>query len=54
MLADGSALFDEHLVDPDAVTAAVTRMSDGLYAEGEESKVFEVIHLDLAARAFLS
>ena len=54
MLAEGSALFDDRLVDPDAVAAAAKRMRNGHYAEGEESKILEVIHLDLAARAFLS
>jgi hypothetical protein len=29
-------------------------MRDGHYTEGDESKILEVIHLDLAARAFLS
>jgi len=53
MLADGSALFDDFLVDPDAVSATVKRLKDGHYSEGEESKILEVIHLDLAARAFL-
>ncbi|WP_194911445.1 asparagine synthase-related protein [Catenulispora rubra] len=54
MLADGSPLFDDRLVNPDAVSAAVKRMQDGNYAEGEESKLLEVVHLDLATRAFLS
>jgi asparagine synthase (glutamine-hydrolysing) len=54
MLADGSPLFDDRLVDPDAVTATTKRLREGHYAEGAESKVLEVIHLDLAARAFLS
>jgi asparagine synthase (glutamine-hydrolysing) len=54
MLADGSPLFDDRLVNPDAVTATTKRLREGHYAEGAESKVLEVIHLDLAARAFLS
>ena len=54
MLAEGSALFDDRLVAPDAIAAAAKRMRDGHYAEGEESKILEVIHLDLAVRAFLS
>jgi len=54
MLADSSPLFDDRLVNPDAVAAATKRMRDGQYAEGEESKLLEVIHLDLATRAFLS
>lgn len=54
MLAEGSALFDDRLVAPDAVAAAAKRMRDGHYTEGDESKILEIIHLDLAARAFLS
>lgn len=53
MLRDGSVLFDEDLVDPDALAAATKRIRDGDYEETVESKVFEVIHQHLALGAFL-
>ncbi|MBL7497319.1 hypothetical protein I6A84_01985 [Frankia sp. CNm7] len=53
MFREGSALFDAGLVDPDALRTAVDRIGPGSYREDEDAKLLQVIHLDLAARAFL-
>lgn len=53
MLADGSPLFDDGLVDPDGLRAAAERLTAEHYQEERESKLLEVLSLHLSATAFL-
>ncbi|UED84083.1 asparagine synthase-related protein [Streptomyces profundus] len=53
MLRDGSPLFDEKLVDPDGLRAAVRRLAEGPYREDGDAQLLEVLDLHLAARSFL-
>lgn len=52
MLGDGSVLFDEKLVDPDGVTAAVERLESGAYGEDHDAKLIEVLNLHHAASSY--
>jgi Asparagine synthase len=52
MLREGSALFEDHLVDPDLLRSAVQRISNGRYREDSDAQLLQVIHLHLAAKAF--
>ncbi len=53
MLADGSPLFDEGLVDPDGLRAAVGRLTAATYSEDRDAKLLEVLSLHMSATAFL-
>ncbi|MFK0296591.1 asparagine synthase-related protein [Streptomyces sp. NPDC090442] len=53
MLHDGSPLFEEKLVDPDGLRAAVRRLADGSYCEDGDAQLLEVLDLHYAAAAFL-
>ncbi|MCY9784656.1 asparagine synthase-related protein [Nocardiopsis sp. EMB25] len=53
MLAEGSVLFDEGLVDPDGLRTAVDRLTPGRYVEERDAKILEVLSLHLSATAFL-
>lgn len=53
MLAEGSVLFDEGLVDPDGVRAAVDCLAPGRYLEERDAKILEVLSLHMSATAFL-
>ncbi len=52
MLAHGSPLFDDKLIDPDALTQARARLEAGDYHEDREAQLLEVITLHLAATAY--
>ncbi|MBU3870955.1 asparagine synthase [Streptomyces sp. 4503] len=53
MLADGSPLFDEQLVDPDGLRLAVRRLAEEPYREDGDAQLLEVLDLHFAAQAFL-
>ncbi|MGW1074077.1 hypothetical protein [Streptomyces sp. NPDC002537] len=53
MLKEGSALFDERLVDPDGLRQAVRRLGSGTYREDGDAQLLQVVNLHLAAQAFL-
>ncbi|MEV2277889.1 asparagine synthase-related protein [Nocardiopsis sp. NPDC049922] len=53
MLAEGSVLFEEGLVDPDGLRRSVARLDPGTYAEEQDAKILEVLSLHLSATAFL-
>ncbi|SFD62399.1 hypothetical protein [Streptomyces aidingensis] len=53
MLHEGSPLFDEELVDPDRLRAAVRRLAEGPYREDGDAQLLEVLDLHFAARSFL-
>ncbi|WP_262391228.1 hypothetical protein [Nocardiopsis sp. CNR-923] len=53
MLAEGSVLLDEGLVDPDGLRTAVDRLTPGRYVEERDAKILEVLSLHLSATAFL-
>ncbi|ARQ70263.1 asparagine synthase [Streptomyces marincola] len=53
MLHDGSPLFDEKLVDPDGLRAAVRQLAEGPYREDGDAQLLEVLDLHFAARSFL-
>ncbi|GAA0380863.1 asparagine synthase-related protein [Streptomyces blastmyceticus] len=53
MLHEGSALFDDKLVNPDGLRQAVRRLSEGTYREDGDAQLLQVIDLHLATRAFL-
>lgn len=52
-LAEGSPLFDAHLVDPDGLKRTVDELESGPYDEEYHAKLLQVTTLHLAARAFL-
>lgn len=54
MLAAGSALIDTGLVDPDGLRHGIDTLSVESYAEEQDSQLIEIVHLHLAAKAFLS
>lgn len=53
MLAEGSPLFEEGLVDPDGLRTGVDRLVPGRYVEERDAKILEVLSLHLSATAFL-
>ncbi|GAB2896528.1 hypothetical protein [Streptomyces mayteni] len=53
MLKNGSTLFETRLVNPDGLRAGIEELSFGGYDEQRHSQLIEVIHLHLAARAYL-
>ncbi|XKK39577.1 hypothetical protein HFP72_01150 [Nocardiopsis sp. ARC36] len=53
MLAEGSVLFEEGLVDPDGLRTAAERPTPGCYLEERDAKILEVLSLHLSATAFL-
>ncbi|WP_239647495.1 asparagine synthase-related protein [Nocardiopsis baichengensis] len=53
MLADGSPLFDDALVDPDGLRSAVENLTAGAYSEERDGKTLEVLSLHMSATAFL-
>ncbi|WP_244409924.1 hypothetical protein [Streptomyces albofaciens] len=53
MLYEGSALFDDGLVDPDGLRQAVRRLSEGAYREDGDAQLLQVINLHMATQAFL-
>lgn len=53
MLEDGSPLFDDGLVKPDALRKAARRIGRGDYRELRDAPLLQVLHLHLAAESFL-
>ncbi|MGW6455191.1 asparagine synthase-related protein [Streptomyces sp. NPDC055078] len=53
MLNTGSPLFETELIDPDGLRTALSEMNHGTYDEMRHSQLIEVIHLHLAATAYL-
>ncbi|MFL1378788.1 asparagine synthetase B family protein [Nocardiopsis protaetiae] len=53
MLAEGSPLFEEGLVDPDGLRTGIDRLVPGRYVEERDAKILEVLSLHLSATAFL-
>ncbi|MFE0422179.1 asparagine synthase-related protein [Streptomyces sp. NPDC058953] len=53
MLHDGSPLFDEKLVDPNGLQAAVRQLAEGQYREDRDAQLLEVLDLHFAAQSFL-
>ncbi|WP_031190001.1 MULTISPECIES: asparagine synthetase B family protein [Streptomyces] len=53
MLHEGSALFDDRLVDPDGLRQAVRRLSEGTYREDGDAQLLQVLNLHMATQAFL-
>ncbi|NYJ35294.1 asparagine synthase-related protein [Nocardiopsis aegyptia] len=53
MLAEGSVLFDEGLVDPDGLRTAAEQLAPGRYVEERDAKTLEVLSLHMSATAFL-
>ncbi|WP_241485133.1 asparagine synthase [Nocardiopsis potens] len=53
MLAEGSVLFDEGLVDPDGLRSAAEHLTAADYGEEPDAKLLEVLSLHLSAEAFL-
>ena len=54
MLAHGSPLFDEGLVDPEGLRAAVDHLTPGRYIEERDAKLLEVLSLHMSVTAFAS
>ncbi|GAB3172533.1 hypothetical protein GCM10027059_42180 [Myceligenerans halotolerans] len=52
MLADGSLLFDDKLLDPGGITSAVARLESGTYREDHDAKLLEVLTLHHATTAY--
>lgn len=53
MLAEGSPLFDEGLVDPEGLRVAAERLTVSDYREERDAKLLEVLSLHMSAVAFL-